>query len=169
LTRKEGTVVDSTVVIRNGIVLTMEDGQPPMVGGTVVVRGSRLAEVTPASQPTDRTPGATEIDASGCVVMPGLVNCHAHVRPMRGLGEDMDVMTWHNQYVDGVSVPMTPEDAYFGAANAYLEMLRNGTTTVMAMSIGRAGGRSCLTPCTVSVFRIAGSCLVPRRPKRSWP
>ena len=127
--------MDRALVVRNGIVLSMEDGAAPPVGGTVVVRGSRLVEVAPASRRIPAEAGAVEIDASGCVVMPGLVNCHAHVRPMRGLGEDMDVMTWHNQYVDGVSARMTPDDAYFGAANAYLEMLRNGTTTVMAMSI----------------------------------
>jgi 5-methylthioadenosine/S-adenosylhomocysteine deaminase len=128
-------VTNETLLIRDGIVVTMDPAAGLLPSGTVVIRGNRLLEVTSDAAVVERYRGAAEIDASGCAVMPGLVNCHAHVRPMRALGEDMDVMTWHNQYVDGISARMTPDDAYFGAANAFLEMLKNGTTTVMAMSI----------------------------------
>jgi 5-methylthioadenosine/S-adenosylhomocysteine deaminase len=127
--------VPDTLIVRNGIVVTMDPALGVLPEGAVVVQDNRIREVTPDPQVTRRYPGAAELDAAGCAVLPGLVNCHAHLRPMRGLGEGMDVMTWHNQYVDGVSARMTPEDAYFGAANAFLEMLRNGTTTVMGMSI----------------------------------
>jgi 5-methylthioadenosine/S-adenosylhomocysteine deaminase len=127
--------VSDTLLVRNGIVVTMDEGLGVLPSGTVVIRGDRLIEVTGDPAVVERYPGAVGIDASGCAVLPGLVNCHSHVRPMRGLGEEMDVMTWHNRYVDGVSARMTPDDAYYGAANAFCEMLRNGTTTVMAMSI----------------------------------
>ncbi len=127
--------MDKTLIIRGGTVVTMDDAASVLPRGTVVVQGNRIVEVTDDPDVTTRYPDSDAIDARGCAVMPGLVNCHAHLRPMRALGEGMDATTWHNEYVDGVSALMTPDDAYFGAANAYLEMLRNGITTVMAMSI----------------------------------
>lgn len=132
-------MAESTLVIKDGIVLTMEPGVPALERGNVVIQGNRIVEVSPAVPKIGDFAGAEVIDASGCAVLPGLINGHAHLRPMRGLGEGMDVATWHTRYVDGVSQRMTAEDAYYGAANAYLEMLRNGITTVLAMSIVEEG------------------------------
>lgn len=101
---------------------------------TVVIRSNRIVEVTADPTVASRYAGATEIDASGCAVLPGLVNCHSHLRPMRALGDALDELSWHS-YPDRVSPLMTPEDAYVGAANTFLEMLRNGITTTLAMSI----------------------------------
>jgi 5-methylthioadenosine/S-adenosylhomocysteine deaminase len=43
-------------------------------------------------------------------------------------------MAWHDRYVHRFAEQMTPGDAYFGAMNTFLEMLRNGITTVQGMS-----------------------------------
>jgi 5-methylthioadenosine/S-adenosylhomocysteine deaminase len=126
---------ENALIIQNGIVLTMEAGASAMPGAAVVILGNRIVEICDSEGALQRYPGAKVIDAQGCAVLPGLINGHAHLRPMRALGEGMDVPVWHNKYVDGVSARMEPADAYFGAANAYLEMLRNGITTVLAMSI----------------------------------
>ena len=58
---------------------------------------------------------------------------------MRAQGEGMDVRTWHTTIVDGISERMSHDDAYAGAANAYAEMLLNGITTSLAMSIVESG------------------------------
>ena len=50
------------VVLRNGIVLTMDDGHRVLRNADVLVQGERIAEVGPNLTVPDAT---TEIDASG--------------------------------------------------------------------------------------------------------
>lgn len=126
------------LVIENGIVVTMDPDARVLPGAAVVVDDGRIVAIGASATEADRA-GAHVLDAAGCVVLPGLVNCHGHLRPMRALGEDMDVRTWHTTIVDGISDRMDHDDAYAGAANAYAEMLRNGITTSLAMSIVESG------------------------------
>src|SRR6185436_5207287 len=100
---------------------------------TVVVEGDRITAISDDPAVAEARADATTIDAQGCAVLPGLVNCHGHLRPMRAQGEGMDVRTWHTTIVDGISELMSHDDAYAGAANAYAEMLLNGITTSLAM------------------------------------
>jgi 5-methylthioadenosine/S-adenosylhomocysteine deaminase len=138
-----------TIVIENGLVLPDPGDGTLIEGGTVVIRDGRIAAVGDGrggagdGAPTgDGAPAgdgppagdATRIDASGCVVMPGLISCHAHCRPFRGLGDGLAMMDWHHSFVHRFSEKMTSEDAYWGAANTFLEMLRNGITTVQVMT-----------------------------------
>jgi len=52
-------------------------GRAPFAG-TVRVEGNRIAAVTPESTPPQGGPG-TVIDGAGRTLMPGLVECHAHI------------------------------------------------------------------------------------------
>jgi 5-methylthioadenosine/S-adenosylhomocysteine deaminase len=131
--------MEECLVIRNGVVVTMDRGERVLNGATVVVVGDRIAEISDDPAVADGRADATTIDAEGCAVLPGLVNCHGHLRPMRAQGEGMDVRTWHTTIVDGISERMSHDDAYAGAANAYAEMLLNGITTSLAMSIVESG------------------------------
>ena len=56
---------------------------PPIERGTVVVAGGRIAAVGPAAT-TAVPPDAEIVDATGKVVMPGLVDTHSHVGGGRG-------------------------------------------------------------------------------------
>ncbi len=79
-------VPDSTIVFLNATILTMTQGENAVSGadqngvisdGTVVVRNNRIVAVGPAH--TTAVPaGATEIDAKGKVLMPGLIDAHFH-------------------------------------------------------------------------------------------
>ncbi|GMG86871.1 TRZ/ATZ family hydrolase [Biformimicrobium ophioploci] len=68
--------------------------------------------------------------------MPGLVNGHTHTSMtlFRGMVDDLDLMTWLNQYVfplEGQFVD--PEFVRIGTELACLEMIRGGTTTFVDM------------------------------------
>jgi dihydroorotase len=60
------------IIIRNGEVLTKSG----MATADVVIDGTVIAAIEPQS----RISGATEIDAGGCWVGPGLVDLHVHLR-----------------------------------------------------------------------------------------
>jgi 5-methylthioadenosine/S-adenosylhomocysteine deaminase len=126
-----------TIVIENGLVIPSPGDGTLLEGAPVVIRGDRIVAVGEAAAAGGgrmEGPRVTRIDASGCAVLPGLVSCHAHCRPFRGLGDGLGMMAWHDRFVHRFSAGMTAADAYWGAANTFLEMLRNGITTVQVMT-----------------------------------
>src|SRR6266496_3543647 len=147
--RAMGSSGASTIVIENGLVIPSPGDGRLLEGAPVAIRGERIIAVGEAAAaggaaavrggpatPAGPAPAAevTRIDASGCAVLPGLVSCHAHCRPFRGLGDGLGMMAWHDRFVHRFSAGMTAADAYWGAANTFLEMLRNGITTVQVMT-----------------------------------
>lgn len=76
-----------------------------------------------------------EIDLSGRLVMPGLINCHCHA-PMtlvRGLGGGLPLQRWLTEAIFPVEAKMTDEDVHAGAVWGAMEMLSGGTTCVADM------------------------------------
>src|SRR4029453_6655279 len=73
------------IVFRNATVLTMDDAHPVVGGAGVLISGDRIAEVGPGLQVPE---GTAEIDATGGIVMPGMIDTHRHMwqTPMRGCG-----------------------------------------------------------------------------------
>ncbi len=126
--------MSGAIVIEHGLVVPAPGEDALLDGGVVVIEGDHITAVAEAGGAGRLPEGATRIDATGCAVLPGLVSCHAHSRPFRGLGDGLGMMAWHDRFVHQFSARMTPEDAYFGAANTFLEMLRNGITTVQVMT-----------------------------------
>ena len=77
----------------------------------------------------------SEIDLSGHLVMPGLVNCHCHA-PMtlvRGLGGGLPLQRWLEEAIFPVEARMTDGDVHAGALWGAIEMLSGGTTCVADM------------------------------------
>lgn len=122
------------LLIEGGILIAAPGEQDPIPDGCVMVRGSRIEW----AGPSDARPAAEEavirIDASRCAILPGLVDSHAHFRGFRALGDGLGFMAWHDRYVHRFAEQMTPNDAYFGAMNTFMEMMRNGITTMQGMS-----------------------------------
>ena len=84
------------VVLRGGTVLTMDDAHTVLTDADVLVTGERIAAVGPRLQAPD---GALEIDASGGIVMPGMIDTHRHMwqTAMRAYGADWTL----TQYFEG--------------------------------------------------------------------
>src|SRR5581483_11443854 len=75
------------IVLRGGTVLTMNDAHDVLHDADVLIVGERIAEVGPGLE----TPGdAVEIDATGGIVMPGMIDTHRHMwqTALRGYGAD---------------------------------------------------------------------------------
>ena len=86
---------------------------------------------------------AETIDATGKLVMPGLINMHTHayMTSMRNLADDVDFDEWLFRRVMPVEEAMSPEKAYYSALLGCMEMLLSGTTCFVDMHMYE--GSSC--------------------------
>lgn len=103
----------------------------------------------------------------GGLVMPGLVNTHAHT-PMtllRSVGDGLPLQRWLTEAVWPLEAKMTPEDAYWGMALGSAEMLLSGVTTSCEMYLFEeslveatrsTGARVALTPGVIAALATNG-------------
>ena len=131
--------------------------------GTVDVGDDgRIAWVGPAADApaTD----APVIDMGG-LLMPGLVNTHAHT-PMtlvRGAGDGLPLMAWLTEVMWPREGRLRPDDVWWGMTLGSVEMLRSGVTTTCEMyafehnviDAGRSAGiRLAMCPGVLSVAHL---------------
>ena len=67
------------LIVSGGDVVTMNRAREVLIGGSVAVAGSEIVAVGATTELLARFPGADRVDATGCVVTPGLVNTHHHL------------------------------------------------------------------------------------------
>ena len=127
---------DGVLLVTGGTVVTMDAAGTVLSPGAVAVQEGRIAAVGSPAELARRYPAADRLDATGTVVLPGLVNAHTHV-PMvlfRGLADDLPLMTWLEQHIFPAEAAHVDEDfVRVGTQLACLEMLRGGTTTFADM------------------------------------
>ena len=125
----------TAVVFRGGTVLIMDDAHTVMADADVLVVGDRVDALgyrIPVPE------GTLEIDASGGIVMPGMIDTHRHMwqTAMRGYGADWTLtqnFVWY--YLEHGS-KFRPEDIYAGNLLAGWESLESGVTTTVDWSHG---------------------------------
>ena len=125
-----------SLIITGGAVVTMDAGGRVLRPGAVAVDGRDIVGVdTPEAIARQFTARET-IDATGQVVMPGLINTHTHA-PMvlyRGLADDLALMDWLQKYIfPAEAKTVSPEFVRAGTRLAALEMIQSGTTAYADM------------------------------------
>jgi len=75
------------------------------------------------------------IDGKRKAIIPGLINGHAHAAMTlaRGYGDDIPLEQWLYERIWPYEANLTPEDVYWGAKLACLEMIKSGTTCFFDM------------------------------------
>ncbi|MBV9208638.1 MAG: amidohydrolase family protein [Actinobacteria bacterium] len=123
------------VVLRGGTVLTMDDAHTVLTDADVLVDGDTIAAVGPRLQAPG---GALEIDASGGIVMPGMIDTHRHMwqTAMRAYGADWTLTQYFVWYYLEHGRKFRPEDVYAGNLVSAWESLEAGVTTTVDWSHG---------------------------------
>src|ERR1700710_1513642 len=123
------------IVFRNGIVLTMDDANTVLPNGDVLVVDGKIAEVGVGLSVPDNT---FEIDATGGILMPGMVDTHRHMwqTAMRGYGADWTLTQYFVWYYLQHGMKFRPEDIAAGNRLAAIESLDAGVTTTVDWSHG---------------------------------
>jgi 5-methylthioadenosine/S-adenosylhomocysteine deaminase len=130
------------LIITNGTVVTMNDADDVLPGGTVVIEDDRIAAVSPAGAAVPAN-GGRVLDATGKAVLPGLVDLHYHTALGKGYSDHLPLLEYLETCWYPIIRALDPEAAYWAALASYSESIRCGVTTVNDMyrqldSLGRA-------------------------------
>ena len=106
-------------VIPNGAVLVGSEGRIQAVG--------KAAEVIVAN------PDVEVKRLENRLLMPGLINTHAHSGLLRGTAEGLPVWEWLQQYIDPMHRVVNAREAEIASFLCYAEALLSGTTTIVDM------------------------------------
>ena len=129
---------DFDIVIKNGIVLTMNAENTLIKGGVVGITADTISYV--GNHIEENVVSKKVIDANGGIVLPGLINAHTHAAMslFRGLADDLPLMDWLNRYIFPVESRMDSDFVYTGTLLACAEMILSGTTTFCDMYLFEA-------------------------------
>ena len=129
----------SLVLIDNAKVLvTMDDERREIENGAIVVRDNVIEMLGSSDQvhrelSTQALQPQQIIDASGCILMPGLVNCHHHLYQTLtrsiGTAEGKSLFDWL-QTLYPIWGQMDAEAVYISAKLGLAELMLSGATTV---------------------------------------
>lgn len=124
----------SPVLIRNARFILTEKGV--VHKKSVLIKDRRIIEID-KEDPIKRKFGRPEevIDASKCLVMPGLINTHSHIAMslFRGYAEELRLLDWLENKIWPAEKKLKPWHIEIGAALSVAEMLLSGTTSVVSM------------------------------------
>ena len=128
------TAID--LIVAGDHVVTMDGDRPVLENGAVAVDDGFIVAIGPREEIARRYRARETLDGKDRVVLPGLINGHAHsaMTLMRGIADDRELMDWLRNYIFPTEVRFV--DAEFvriGTELACWEMIRGGTTTFVDM------------------------------------
>jgi cytosine/adenosine deaminase-related metal-dependent hydrolase len=127
--------MSSKLLIRNGWVVTMDPKVGDIRDGSLLIDGSRIAAVGPDID----VPHECEVlDATGMIVIPGLVDMHKHLwqTALRAVVGDLTLVDYFHGVRRNYLARYRPEDVRIGTYVGALEMIHSGSTTVLDHSHG---------------------------------
>lgn len=133
-----------TLLVRNAdILVTMNESRQEIESGAILIEENQIRWVGPSAEvdrfiaenrPDLAQAGVDQvIDAGGCVILPGLINCHHHLYQTLtrtvGTGSGKVLFDWL-KFLYPIWAEMTPEAVYVSAKVGLSELILSGCTTV---------------------------------------
>lgn len=129
----------SDLVLFGATVVTQDDEHTVLESGWVAIAEGRVAGTGTGKHP----PGTEEVDCSGDIVLPGLVNAHGHLIGafVRGMGGDRSttVGASSERPTAAIRLAMEEADTYAAARLAIVEMQLSGVTATADSQIALRG------------------------------
>ena len=149
-------VKPADVILRDGLVVTMNALGDLIPQGAVVIKGRDIVALAPTEAILSEWEAPEEVLCHGAAILPGLINAHTHV-PMsllRGLADDLRLDVWLFGYMLPVEREFVgPEFCHWGTLLSCAEMIRSGITCFadmyyyeheVAQAVAEAGMRAIL-------------------------
>lgn len=126
------------LLIKNGLIVTMDSQQTIYRNGSIRVEDNRIVEIGRAKDVRPQTDKAEIIDATGYIIIPGFVSCHNHLYsavvrsiPYSGFDNaDFSFISWMERFwLPLLEDRVTQEQMYIGTLANCLGHIRSGITT----------------------------------------
>jgi len=123
------------LLIKNGIIVTMDPTRRILEGHSLVVDGGRIAEIGKTETLQKRYANVESVDATGHIVLPGLVCSHTHLYDIlvRAASLNVEPPSDFTQLLQRTAWPVDEalnfEDTYASALVASVEFVKSGVTT----------------------------------------
>ena len=138
--------------------VTQNKKREVLQNASILIENDSIKDIGQVSASADQ-----EIDGTGKIVAPGLVNTHTHLSMtlFRGYADDMKLQDWLQKKIWPLESRLNGEDCYFGALLGSAEMIRSGTTTFVDMyfhmedvarAVSKSGLRGYLSYGTIDLF-----------------
>ena len=136
LPAKEAVSVD--LLVTRATIVSMDPDRHVIENGFIAVRGDQIVAIgqDAVSYFPKGIVAKTRIDASGKLIIPGLINGHTHIPMtlMRGLKDDVVLDDWLYKFIFPAEARnVTEEYVRWGSRLGLAEMIRSGTTTFADM------------------------------------
>jgi len=126
-------------------ILTLDSERSIWLDGALLVDSNRIAAIDQTANLLGNPvlpPETKVVDCSNRIILPGLINTHAHLAQslLRGLAEDLPLHSWLCDAIWPLEANYEGEDGYVAAKLTIAEMLKSGTTCFLeAMLTHRSG------------------------------
>jgi 5-methylthioadenosine/S-adenosylhomocysteine deaminase len=116
-------------LIKGAAIVSMDSAIGDLKTGDVLIDGDRIAAVAPSIPAVD----AELLDASGMLLLPGLINGHLHTwqTALRGIAADWTVAEYMQAMHRGLATVYRPDDIYIANLMGALNQINNGVTTLV--------------------------------------
>jgi cytosine/adenosine deaminase-related metal-dependent hydrolase len=123
--------------IRGGLVVTC-DPEARVLESDVLVHGTKIHAILPRTgggAPLELPPLTRMLDATGCAVIPGVVQAHVHLCQalFRGMADDLPLLDWLERHIWPLEAAHDEASLTASAELGLAEMLLAGTTTILDM------------------------------------
>ena len=117
------------ILIRDAVVVTMDDALGDFSRGSVLVEGERIVAIGVDLAADD----AEIIDGAGFIVIPGLINAHMHTwqTALRGAAANWTLLEYFRWVHAGLATRFRPDDIHIATLAGALNQINCGTTTLV--------------------------------------
>lgn len=123
-----------SIILHADILILMNGDNAVIADGAVLVGSDgRIQAVGEAPTIMEANPGVEVKRLLDRLLMPGLINSHAHSGLLRGTAEGLPVWEWLQQYIDPMHRVINAREAEIASYLCYAEALLSGTTTIVDM------------------------------------
>jgi 5-methylthioadenosine/S-adenosylhomocysteine deaminase len=125
------------ILIKNGHIITVDPQRQVFPAGFVMIDGARISAVGPSTQTPSATGFNEVIDASGSIVVPGLINMHQHhwYTLFKGTADGLLLEDWVTEILLPLSLNLDAPAMRVSNYLAGMEMLATGTTCSLNHSV----------------------------------
>jgi 5-methylthioadenosine/S-adenosylhomocysteine deaminase len=123
----------SEIILAGDYLLTMDAQNRVIPGGAVYVDAGRIVAVDRLAALQAAHPGVTVKKIAHSVLMPGLINAHAHSGFLRGTAEHLPVWDWLTLHINPMHRVLQAPEAEAASWLCYAESVLGGTTTIVDM------------------------------------